>query len=314
MESEISRIAGEYFNAADIESVKVNDKRIIVTLRNGNENSDKDEALKQRLSALAGERRISVIHTGEKAAPSLKPEEEKWLVPGVKKIIAVALAQTGLKTALFDADIYGPSVPTMLRYEGVAPVSYDGKTFEPFQYLGIKSMSIGTLIDKDVPLIWRGAKACGAIQQLLTEVNWGGTDVLVIDMPPGTGDIQITLSQKLDFAGAVIVSTPQDIALIDAVKGVNMFKKVNVPILGIVENMSYYICEHCGAQADIFGHEGARKTAEKLGETFLGEIPLHIAIRENSDAGTPVVYSMPGSAYANAYLAVARQIKEKLGF
>lgn len=286
MESEISRIAGEYFNAADIESVKVNDKRIIVTLRNGNENSDKDEALKQRLSALAGERRISVIHTGEKAAPSLKPEEEKWLVPGVKKIIAVAsgkggvgksttsvnlalaLAQTGLKTALFDADIYGPSVPTMLGYEGVAPVSYDGKTFEPFQYLGIKSMSIGTLIDKDVPLIWRGAKACGAIQQLLTEVNWGGTDVLVIDMPPGTGDIQITLSQKLDFAGAVIVSTPQDIALIDAVKGVNMFKKVNVPILGIVENMSYYICEHCGARADIFGHEGARKTAEKLGETF----------------------------------------------
>lgn len=332
MESKISRIAGEYFNAADIESVKVNDKRIIVTLRNGNENSDKDEALKQQLSALAGERRISVIHTGEKAAPSLKPEEEKWLVPGVKKIIAVAsgkggvgksttsvnlalaLAQTGLKTALFDADIYGPSVPTMLGYEGVAPVSYDGKTFEPFQYLGIKSMSIGTLIDKDVPLIWRGAKACGAIQQLLTEVNWGGTDVLVIDMPPGTGDIQITLSQKLDFAGAVIVSTPQDIALIDAVKGVNMFKKVNVPILGIVENMSYYICEHCGARADIFGHEGARKTAEKLGETFLGEIPLHIAIRENSDAGTPVVYSMPGSAYANAYLAVARQIKEKLGF
>ena len=138
--------------------------------------------------------------------------------------------------------------------------------------------------------------------------------MLVIDMPPGTGDIQITLSQKLDFAGAVIVSTPQDIALIDAVKGVNMFKKVNVPILGIVENMSYYICEHCGARADIFGHEGARKTAEKLGETFLGEIPLHIAIRENSDAGTPVVYSMPGSAYANAYLAVARQIKEKLGF
>ena len=162
------------------------------------------------------------------------------------------------------------------------------------------------MIDKDTPLIWRGAKACGAIQQLLTEVNWGEIDVMVIDMPPGTGDIQITLSQKLDLAGAVIVSTPQDIALIDAVKGVNMFKKVSVPILGIVENMSYYICEHCGTRADIFGHEGARKTAEALNEPFLGEIPLHIAIRENSDNGTPVVNALPDSAYARAYEEIGR--------
>lgn len=149
--------------------------------------------------------------------------------------LALALADLGKKTALFDADIYGPSVPTMLGFEDVSPISYDGKTFEPFENLGLKSMSIGSLVDKDTPLIWRGPKACGALQQLLTEVNWGDIDVMVIDMPPGTGDIQITLAQQVKLDGAVIVSTPQDIALIDAVKGVNMFKRVEVPILGIVE-------------------------------------------------------------------------------
>lgn len=330
MESQISKLAGEYFSPESIESVKVTDKRVIVTVKNAGDKFSREDELKAKIASIAPEKKISIIYTGEKAAPSLRHEETKWIIPGVKKIIAVAsgkggvgksttavnlalaLADLDLNVALFDADIYGPSVPTMLGYEGVAPVSYDGKTFEPFQYMGIKSMSIGTLIEKDVPLIWRGAKACGAIEQLLTEVNWGEIDIMVIDMPPGTGDIQITLSQKLQLAGAVIVSTPQDIALIDAVKGVNMFKKVNVPILGIIENMSYYICEHCGTRADIFGHEGARKTAEALGEPFLGEIPLHIAIRENSDNGTPVVYALPGSPYANAYLAIARQVKNEL--
>jgi len=331
-ENDIGKLAEDYFSAAEIENIQVTDRRVIVTLRNAAENPERERAFTESAAAMFPGKKISVIRTGEKTVAALQPQEDKWVVPGVKKIIAVASGKGGvgksttavnlalalsgmnLKTALFDADIYGPSVPTMLGYEGTAPVSYDGQSFEPFDYLGIKSMSIGTLIDKDTPLIWRGAKACGAIQQLLTEVNWGEIDVMVIDMPPGTGDIQITLSQKLNLAGAVIVSTPQDIALIDAVKGVNMFKKVNVPILGIVENMSYYICEHCGTRADIFGHEGARKTAEKLGETFLGEIPLHIAIRENSDNGTPVVKALPGSAYARAYEAIAAQIKEKLGF
>mgnify|MGYP002922776704 FL=1 len=180
--------------------------------------------------------------------------------------------------------------------------------------MGTQSMSIGTLIDKSTPLIWRGAKACGAIEQLLRDTAWKDVDVMVIDMPPGTGDIQITLSQRLHFDGAVIVSTPQDIALIDAVKGVNMFKKVDVPILGIIENMSYYLCEKCGHRADIFGHEGARKTAEKLGEKFLGEIPLHLSIRENADNGTPIVFADPDSPHTKAYEEIAAKIAGELGF
>lgn len=331
MEEKIRKIAESYYAPQEIESVKVFAKRVIITLQNTAEDAAKNQQMEAEIAALDEGRKVSVVYTSVKAAPSLKPAEEKWIVPGVKKIIgvasgkggvgksttavnlALALAKTGLKTAIFDADIYGPSLPTMLGYEGATAVSYDGRLFEPFEALGLKSMSIGTLTGRDVPLIWRGAKACGAIQQLLTEVNWGEIDVMVIDMPPGTGDIQITLSQKLDLDGIVIVSTPQDIALIDAIKGVNMFKKVNVPILGIIENMSYYICEHCGTRADIFGHEGAKKTAEAMGETFLGEIPLHIAIRENADNGTPVVYSLPDSPYAKAYLAVAEKVKQALG-
>ena len=226
--------------------------------------------------------------------------------------LALALADLGKKTALFDADIYGPSVPTMLGFEDVSPISYDGKTFEPFENLGLKSMSIGSLVDKDTPLIWRGPKACGALQQLLTEVNWGDIDVMVIDMPPGTGDIQITLAQQVKLDGAVIVSTPQDIALIDAVKGVNMFKRVEVPILGIVENMSYYLCPECGHKEFVFGEHGARETAERLGEKFLGEIPLNIKIRSYADGGTPIVYAEPDSPFSEAYREIAAKIAAAL--
>ncbi|MBO5443160.1 MAG: iron-sulfur cluster carrier protein ApbC [Alphaproteobacteria bacterium] len=330
MENQIKEIVGTYFNGNEIESVKVFDGKVIVTLLSTADDEKKASALKEQIAALPGVKKVTVVYTAAKAVSGIKPENDKWQIRGVKKIIgvasgkggvgksttsvnlALALANLNLKVALFDADIYGPSVPTMLGYEGVAPISFDGKTFEPFQYMGIKSMSIGTLIDRNTPLIWRGAKACGAIEQLLTEVNWGDVDVMVIDMPPGTGDIQITLSQKIDLDGIVIVSTPQDIALIDAVKGVNMFKKVNVPILGIVENMSYYLCEKCGHRADIFGHAGARKTAEEMGETFLGEIPLHLEIRENSDNGTPIVFSKPESPHTKAYEEIAAKVKEKL--
>ena len=331
MEEKIKELVGALFAQEQIESVKVFGKRVIVTLQNVAEDKEITERLKAAIEAVEGVEKVSIVYTAVKSNVSLKPENPKWEIKGVKKIIgvasgkggvgksttavnlALALAKLGLKTALFDADIYGPSIPTMLGYEGVGAVSYDGKTFEPFGYQDIASMSIGTLIDKDVPLIWRGAKACGAIEQLLTEVNWGEIDVMVIDMPPGTGDIQITLSQKIDMAGAVIVSTPQDIALIDAVKGVNMFKRVNVPILGIVENMSYYICEKCGTRADIFGHEGARKTAENMCVPFLGEIPLHIDIRTNADNGTPIVVAKPDSPYTKAYLDIAAKVKTELG-
>lgn len=326
MEDKIRALVEAYFQTSDIDSIGVFEKRIVVSLNKNVEHSDKVELLRAVLIEAAEGRKVSIVFTATKEAPSMQPQEDKWIVPSIKKIIAVAsgkggvgksttavnlalaLSQLGKKVAVFDADIYGPSLPTMLGYENEPVYSNDGKTMEPFERFGLKSMSIGSLIDQDTPLIWRGAKACGAIGQLFNETNWGEIDVMVIDMPPGTGDIQITLSQKMKIDEAVIVSTPQDIALIDAVKGVNMFKKTGINIAGIVENMSYYICEKCGTRADIFGHAGARETADKLGERFLGEIPLHIAIRENSDSGTPIVYSQPDSEYAKAY----RKIAEKL--
>lgn len=319
-------IVGKYFTPENVESVKNFNGRLIVTLKNISEQAAQAAALKKELAALDGVKKVSIVFTKDVNTVGIAPEIQNWQINGVKKIIgvasgkggvgksttavnlALALSNLGLKTALFDADIYGPSLPTMLGFENTPPVSLDGKLFEPFQNFGVKAMSIGSLIDRSTPLIWRGAKACGAIEQLLTETNWGDTDVLVIDMPPGTGDIQITLSQRIKFDGIVIVSTPQDIALIDAIKGVNMFKKIGVKILGIVENMSYYLCEKCGHRADIFGHEGAKKTAEAMGETFLGEIPLHLQIRENADNGTPIVASSPDSPYTKAYEEIAAKI------
>lgn len=326
MESSVKKLVNEYFSASEVISVGVFDKRVIVTLDKALEESNKIAELKSKLQELVIDKKVSIIFTAEKNVAGMHPQEEKWSVPTIKKIIAVAsgkggvgksttavnialaLSRLGKKVAIFDADIYGPSIPTMLGYENQPVVSYDGKTMEPFESCGVKSMSIGCMIDKDTPLIWRGAKACGAIQQLFNDTNWGEIDVMVIDMPPGTGDIQITLSQKMKIDEAVIVSTPQDIALIDAVKGVNMFKKTGVPIAGIVENMSYYICEKCGTRADIFGHDGAKLTAQKMGEKFLGEVPLHIVIRENADNGTPVVYAHPESEYTKAYLRIAEQL------
>ena len=326
MEEKIKQLLLAYFNPAEIESIHVFEKRIIVTLHKNMEQSSHLMTVQHALESIAEGRKVSIVFTANKETASLNPKDDKWVVPSVKKIIAVAsgkggvgksttavnlalaLSKLGYKTALFDADIYGPSIPTMLGYEGQPVLSYDGKIMEPFETCGIKSMSIGSLIDRDTPLIWRGAKACGALQQLFNETNWGEIDVMVVDMPPGTGDIQITLSQKMPIDEAVIVSTPQDIALIDAVKGVNMIEKVNIKIAGIVENMSYYICEHCGTRADIFGHAGAQTTAAQMGIKFLGEIPLHIAIRENADNGTPIVSSLPDSQHAQAYLRIAEQL------
>jgi ATP-binding protein involved in chromosome partitioning len=225
--------------------------------------------------------------------------------------LAVALAVRGHRTGLLDADIYGPSIPRMLGISG-RPHTTDGKRLSPMQGYGVVCMSMGFLVEEDTPMIWRGPMVMSALEQMLREVDWGELDILVVDLPPGTGDAQLTIAQRVPLAGAIIVSTPQDIALIDARKGLNMFRKVDVPVFGIIENMSYFLCPHCGERSEIFGHGGARETAEKLGVEFLGEIPLDMAIRETSDAGTPITITQPESDHAKAYLRVAERVAEKI--
>ncbi|WP_035672684.1 iron-sulfur cluster carrier protein ApbC [Azospirillum brasilense] len=255
--------------------------------------------------------------------------EQKPLVPGVRAIVAVAsgkggvgksttasnlalaMAANGLKVGLLDADIYGPSMPRMLGISG-RPTSRDGKILEPMENYGIKVMSMGFLVAEDTPMIWRGPMVMSALQQMLRDVNWGTLDVLVVDMPPGTGDAQLTMAQQVPLAGAIIVSTPQDIALLDARKGLNMFRRVDVPVLGIIENMSYFCCPNCGHRTDIFSHGGARKEASDLGMEFLGEVPLHLDIRETADQGQPIVVSQPESEHAKVYRGIAKRLWEKI--
>jgi ATP-binding protein involved in chromosome partitioning len=243
-------------------------------------------------------------------------------IPGVANIIAVAsgkggvgksttavnialgLQARGLKVGVLDADIYGPSMPRLLGIKG-RPQQLAGDKLAPMEAYGLKVMSMGFLVDEETPMIWRGPMVMSALSQMLKDVAWGELDVLVVDMPPGTGDAQLTMAQQVPLAGAIIVSTPQDLALIDARKGLNMFRKVDVPVLGIVENMSTFICPHCGSATNIFAHGGAQSEAKRLGVPFLGEVPLTLAIRETSDAGKPVVASDPKSAAAEAYRAIA---------
>jgi ATP-binding protein involved in chromosome partitioning len=246
-------------------------------------------------------------------------------VPGVKRIIAVAsgkggvgkstlscnlalaLRLQGLSVGLLDADIYGPSAPKLFGLTG-KPRLVGERMLEPLDGFGVKVMSIGFLVDESSAMIWRGPMVTSAIQQLLREVAWGELDVLIVDMPPGTGDAQLTMAQSTPLTGAVIVSTPQDLALIDARRGVAMFQKVEIPILGIVENMASFVCPHCGTASDIFGHGGARREADKLGVPFLGEIPLVMEVRETSDAGRPIVVTEPGAAAARAFMDVAQKL------
>ncbi|MCW8835771.1 MAG: iron-sulfur cluster carrier protein ApbC [Rhodospirillales bacterium] len=256
-------------------------------------------------------------------------QDGKIMLPAVRSIVAVAsgkggvgksttsvnlslaLAAKGLKVGLLDADIYGPSMPRMLGISG-QPTSKDGRTMEPMENHGIKCMSIGFLVEEDTPMIWRGPMVMGALEQMMRDVNWGELDVLVVDMPPGTGDAQLTMAQSVPLTGAVIVSTPQDIALLDARKGLNMFRKVDVPVLGIIENMSYFVCPSCGERTEIFSHGGARKTAAELGSEFLGEIPLDMEIRVTADSGDPIVASNPESPHAAAYRDIADKIWSKV--
>ncbi len=225
--------------------------------------------------------------------------------------LALALAALGHRTGLLDADIYGPSTRRLLGVEG-GPRSSDGIKLDPIDKYGIKSMSMAYLVEEETPIVWRGPMVQSALEQMMRDVAWGALDVLVVDMPPGTGDTQLTMAQRVPLAGAVIVSTPQDIALIDARKGLNMFRKVEVPVLGLIENMSYFCCPNCGHRTEIFGHGGARREAERLGMDFLGEIPLAPVIRETSDDGHPIVAADPDGEHARAYLAIAAKVWEKI--
>ncbi len=250
-------------------------------------------------------------------------------IPGVAAIIAVAsgkggvgkstvainlalgLRDLGLKVGILDADIYGPSMPKLLAIRE-RPQTVGGTRLKPIMRHGMAVMSIGFLVEEETPMIWRGPMVMSALTQMLREVEWGTLDVMVVDMPPGTGDAQLTMAQQVPLKGAVIVSTPQDLALIDARRGIAMFRRVNVPVIGIVENMSTFICPHCGTRSDIFGHGGARREAERLGVPFLGEVPLAIDIREKSDAGAPVVATEPDSPYAKIFRDIAARVREGL--
>jgi ATP-binding protein involved in chromosome partitioning len=224
--------------------------------------------------------------------------------------LAVCLARQGHRVGLLDADIYGPSLPRMIGQNRKPEVQHDKMI--PIEAWGMACMSIGFLVEEETPMIWRGPMVMGALEQMMGQVAWGALDILVVDMPPGTGDAQLTMAQRVALTGAVIVSTPQDIALIDARRGVKMFEKTNVPVLGLVENMSFYCCPNCGHRADIFGHGGAKAEAARLGAEFLGEIPLLLDIRSAADAGTPIAASAPDSDAAKAYDALAHRVWEKV--
>jgi len=259
------------------------------------------------------------------ASPMSKQSE----IPGIAAVIAVAsgkggvgksttalnlalgLRDLGLRVGLLDADIYGPSVPRLTGIREKPQLNPDKKMI-PIARFGLAIMSIGFLVEEDTAMIWRGPMVMSAITQMLRDVAWGTLDILVVDMPPGTGDAQLTLAQNVPLKGAIIISTPQDLSLIDARRGLAMFKKVNVPVLGIVENMSYFQCPHCGTRSDIFGHGGARHEAERLAVPFLGEIPLHMSIRATSDSGNPVVESEPDGPHAAIYRAIGAKVRDQL--
>ena len=295
--------------------------------------------VKSVLVALTAERASGVGGTAPQRRPQMPPGAARPReggaapspagIPGVTSIIAVAsgkggvgksttavnlalgLRDLGLKVGILDADIYGPSMPKLLAIRE-KPQTIGGNRLKPIERHGMPVMSIGFLIEEETPMIWRGPMVMSALTQMLREVEWGTLDVMVVDMPPGTGDAQLTMAQQVPLKGAVIVSTPQDLALIDARRGIAMFRRVNVPVLGIVENMSTFICPHCGTRSDIFGHGGARAEAERLGVPFLGEVPLHMDIREKSDSGQPVVATVPDGPHAQAYRDIAARVRDGL--
>ena len=303
-------------------------------------------ACEKAVNAIRGVLSVTAVMTAESAGPKAAPPAHphshdakpagkpvvanKPEIPGVRAIVAVAsgkggvgksttainlalsLSALGRRVGLLDADVYGPSVPRLMGLTGKPKTSPDGKKLLPMEAWGISAMSMGFLVPDDTPMIWRGPMVMSALDQMLREVNWGELDVLIVDLPPGTGDAQLSMAQRVPLTGAVIVSTPQDIALLDARKGLNMFRKVDVPVFGIVENMSYFCCPNCGHRSEIFAHGGARRTADELKCDFLGEVPLDIVIRETSDSGRPIVASAPDSEQAKAYRAIADKVAAKI--
>lgn len=288
------------------------------------------EAAQKAAEAVSGGRKVMISLTADKrdettAQPGRQAPAARSPVPGVKHIVAVgsgkggvgksttavnlalAFAAEGLRTGILDADLYGPSIPKLLGLEGRPAIREDG-IFTPHEAFGLKAISIGSMLTPDQAVVWRGPMATSALRQLMRETDWGGLDMLVVDLPPGTGDIQISLCQQVVLDGAIIVSTPQDLALIDAKKAVDMLKRLSVPLLGLIENMSYFIAPDTGKRYDIFGHGGARTAAARMDMPFLGEIPLVMDIRERSDAGTPVVATVPDGPEASAFRAIARMI------
>jgi len=316
-----------------IDSLTVRDGLVHLALRVDRAHAPAMEAVRRDaaavLAAQPGVLNVSAVLTAHRATPVLPtPKPTDTLLPDVRFVLAVAsgkggvgksttavnlavsFARMGIRTGLLDADIYGPSLPRMLGVDRKPELR--GDRMVPLDAWGLKAMSIGFLVDQETAMVWRGPMVMGALQQMLGQVEWGVLDVLVVDMPPGTGDAQLTMAQRVSLAGALIVSTPQDVALADARRGVRMFEKTQVPVLGLVENMSYFCCPNCNHRAEIFGHGGARLEAERLGVEFLGEVPLLLDIRTTSDAGTPIVAAAPDSPAAQAYAAIAGRVWAKL--
>jgi ATP-binding protein involved in chromosome partitioning len=315
-----------------LDGVSVKDDKVFLSIRIDPARAGALEpmrvAAERALRAMPGVGDARVSLTAERAKAPPPAAARGAAIPGIARIVAVAsgkggvgksttavnlalgLVALGWRVGIMDADVYGPSLPRLLGLSG-KPTA-EGRVLQPLEGFGLKVMSIGFLVEESVAMIWRGPMVMSAIQQFLREVAWGELDCLIVDMPPGTGDAQLTLAQTVPLAGAVIVSTPQDLALIDARRGIAMFEKVGVPVLGIVENMSYFLCPHCGERSDVFAHGGARHEAERLGVGFLGEVPLHMAIRETADGGRPIVATRPDTAEAMAYIQIAERVKAAL--
>ena len=319
-----------------VDSLAQRDGLVHLALRTDRTNAPAMEQVRRAAEALLAKQpgvvNATAVLTAHRAEPTPRPAPQPApktsLLPEVTHVVAVAsgkggvgksttavnlavaLAQQGHRVGLLDADIYGPSLPRMLGVDRKPETR--GGMLVPLQAWGLSAMSIGFLVDQDQAMIWRGPMVMGALEQMMGQVHWGALDILVVDMPPGTGDAQLTMAQKVSLSGAVIVSTPQDIALIDARRGVRMFEKTLVPVLGLVENMSVFCCPNCGHRTELFGHGGARREAERLGIPFLGEVPLLLDIRTTSDAGTPICAADPDSPAAQAFAAIARRVWDGL--